>query len=202
MVTAEFMTLPFFQQKFTALTILPSALSQIAHSSDVMKIMAHIRLTPCKDICKYLQSADLIRQLDKAHTNQPPTQMDTTPTTTILLYHNRFKMRHTRWGDTWRGPGEVLRLWLKAVLPPIHADHYSLTLTRRPIEKSSDNITFHDSTPPSAEVLDHYTHGTKSEKGFLVQFEFWFSTSNSKMGSGRTRPSSLARTLPLSTPRP
>ncbi len=107
-------------------------------------------------------------------------------------------MRHTGRGLPWSGPGEVLRSWLAAALPPLQADGHSLTLTRHPVEKSSDDIVLHDSILPSAEVLEHYTYDTKSEKGALVQFEFWFTTSNPEMGSGWIKPSFSGEKLYLS----
>ena len=188
MDTAEFMNLPPTQQKFIALTTLPSALSEIANSSDVVNIMAQIGLTPDDEIYEYLQSADLIRLVGEAHATRSPHTSASTPTP-ALLYRNRYKFRHKGRGDPWKSPGEVLRLWLEAVLPPLCAAKHSLTLTCRPIKKSHDDLNLNALPLPPAEVLDHYTYDTKTEKGTLVQFEFWFTTSNPEMGSGRTRPS-------------
>ena len=187
METAEFRTLPPTQQKFIALTTLPSTLSEIANSSDVVNIMAKIGLTPEDEIFEDLQSAELIRLVGEANAARyaftpAPTSKPT------LLDRNRYKFRHSGRGDPWKSPGEVLRLWLEAVLPPLHAAKHTLTLTRRPIEKSHDDIDLTAPSLPTAAVLDHYTYDTKMERGALVQFEFWFTTSTPDMGSGRTRP--------------
>ena len=193
----EFMRLSPTQQKFTALTTLPSAFSQIILPAEVVAIMAQIGLTPNDDILAYLQSADLIQQVGDAHKNRLSLQH--TPTHRSLpVYRNRYRMRHTGRGPTWGSAGEVLRLWLTAVMPPLLGDGHSFTLIRRPVDQSSDDIVFTDPTIPSADVLEHYTYDTKLENGNLTQLEFWFTTSVPEMGSGRIKPSFSGEKLYLS----
>jgi hypothetical protein len=111
-------------------------------------------------------------------------------TSTRTTYCYRYRVQHTGQGPTWSTSGEVLQIWLSVVLPSLYANNYSITLIRRPPDQAKDDIPLTTSVP-APEVLDHYTYKTRLDKGPLIQFEFWLTSSHLDLGPGQ-KPDSLA----------
>ena len=172
---------PFTAQRTALLTAIPLIFDSRPSREGCMETLALVENATPEEIYIFL-TKNMIRPI-----RQNQSDMSTTTNNTEDVEHTLYCVRfehtdrknHGFWNES---PGAVLIRWIKAVLPVVTDNNFTLILSQAPHARIPNDRKLTTAFTATSEQLEDFTHNCKSNKR-LTSFEVWIKSTCSDLNN-------------------